>query len=305
MSKEAARRYRTAADLAADERRHLAERPVRARGDAWGYRARKVGLRPPGQHRAQRRRRSPHRARSDCARARASAGAARPGAARRLAFDAALELDPRRLPGRAPRRVRLGRRRRHGACTSSSSAATKRSRSPKASAATTALRAGRADGSRIAFQSEGRIYVVPATGGPARLLVEPEPPADGSPTRPGPRTAGTSRTWRSGTFTSAPSRVAPGATSHTARNGPHSLAWSPDGRWIAFVDGNATFVFGPTAEHDQPRERRAELDLGGAGAGRPGGARHRRPLPEHEPGVAPRAARLALRLEPRGRPRRL
>ena len=39
LRKEPERRYATAAELAADLRRHVEGRPVRARGDGWGYRA--------------------------------------------------------------------------------------------------------------------------------------------------------------------------------------------------------------------------------------------------------------------------
>ncbi len=98
------------------------------------------------------------------------------------------------------------------------------------------------DGSQLAFQSGGSIYLVPALGGRPRLLVAPQPgrwvayPAwspdgreivyvedqtvyvrrlDGGPARPVAR-----------------------------RPAAHSPAWSPDGRWIAFVSGNPIFVFG-------------------------------------------------------------
>lgn len=99
------------------------------------------------------------------------------------------------------------------------------------------------DGSRIAFQSGGTIYVVPRLGGVPRALVTP---ARGR--------------WVAFPAWSPDGReiayvedeavyarpVAGGEPRRLVQRGgaPHSLAWSPDGRWIAFVRGNAAFTYG-------------------------------------------------------------
>jgi Tol biopolymer transport system component len=97
------------------------------------------------------------------------------------------------------------------------------------------------DRSRMAFQAGGRIYEVPAFGGVPRVLVEPS--------RPGSWVA--SMAWspdgRAIAYVEDWAiyvRAIGGAPKLISRLPAHSLAWSPDGKWIAFVSGNPGFVFG-------------------------------------------------------------
>ncbi len=99
------------------------------------------------------------------------------------------------------------------------------------------------DGSRLAFQSQGLIYEVPAFGGTPRVLVRPSRP-DGWVAYPAWSPDGATLAYvENGAIYLRP--VTGGPAKPLAR-GPvaHSLAWSPDGQWIAFVSGNPGFVFG-------------------------------------------------------------
>jgi serine/threonine-protein kinase len=97
------------------------------------------------------------------------------------------------------------------------------------------------DGRRILFQSPRGIEIVPALGGASRVLV---PGLDGGPI-PGP----IAPDGRSFVFASRDSlflRPLDGGATLLVGVGRevHSLAWSPDGRWIAYVAGNSQFVGG-------------------------------------------------------------
>jgi len=116
------------------------------------------------------------------------------------------------------------------------------------------------DGKRIMFRSPRGIEIVPALGGPARVIV-------GDDRAPAPR--GRSDVWGSaglllpGSWSPGGDRIAfarfdslysldleGGSPRLLAHGGEmHSFAWSPDGRWIACVRGNrqsqqAGFFFG-------------------------------------------------------------
>jgi serine/threonine-protein kinase len=95
------------------------------------------------------------------------------------------------------------------------------------------------DGGRLLFQSARGLEVVPALGGPARLLA------------PMPQGSWTDGTWspdgRSIAVALGDSVYARPAEGGAARGlarlpEAHSCVWSPDGRWIACVSGNRRFV---------------------------------------------------------------
>lgn len=105
------------------------------------------------------------------------------------------------------------------------------------------------DGTRLSFEAGQAIYVVPPLGGPAKPLITPP---EGSPPTEGPGYLAWSPDGR---------RMAYGlergievlATGEGARTliptgeQPHSLAWSPDGSRLAFVLGNAAFAYAHNA----------------------------------------------------------
>jgi Tol biopolymer transport system component len=111
------------------------------------------------------------------------------------------------------------------------------------------------DGSRLAYQAQDGIYIVPRLGGPSRLIVPL--PAVATPFSEGSFTPLAGLAWSpdgsriafAGNYGAEglyladvdgggePQRVA-------APREPHSPSWSPDGTRIALVSGNAIFVFG-------------------------------------------------------------
>jgi serine/threonine-protein kinase len=109
------------------------------------------------------------------------------------------------------------------------------------------------DGSRIAYQGNAGIAVVPALGGQPRLVVRLEAQAAESTTSAFTRLAGFawSPDGRRIAYSTGIGRdvtvvpVEGGAASHlTGVRDVHSLSWSPDGTRLAAVAENPVFVFG-------------------------------------------------------------
>jgi len=97
------------------------------------------------------------------------------------------------------------------------------------------------DGTRIAFQYDRGIYVVPALGGIPKQLVEPSP--EGSVRAPSWSPDGKQIAFVQGRNIYIRS-VDNGESRKIAEVfNPHSLNWSPDGSKIAYVSGNLEFLF--------------------------------------------------------------
>jgi Tol biopolymer transport system component/DNA-binding SARP family transcriptional activator len=99
------------------------------------------------------------------------------------------------------------------------------------------------DGSEIAFQADRAIYLVDAFGGVPRLLVKPirEGGWVAYPTwSPDGGQVAYVEDW------AIYHRPVDGGPARLVSRDPaaHSLAWSPDGKWIAFVSGNPVFSYG-------------------------------------------------------------
>jgi len=166
-----------------------------------------------------------------------------PGPTRRVAFDAALELDPALSPdGKViayaadpdgamrlyVRQVAGGR------ALPVSGEIGGYHRAPRWSP----------DGSQIAFQADGSLYVVPAFGGVPRLLVKAPSPS-GWAAYPAWSPDGQAIAYsQNDTLYVRPVAGGEPRVLTAAVPSPHSLAWSPDGRRLAVVSGNSTFVFG-------------------------------------------------------------
>ena len=104
------------------------------------------------------------------------------------------------------------------------------------------------DGTLLSFEMGHAIYVVPALGGAARVLV----PDDVPPSEDGPGFLAWSPDGSRIAYAVDRSiyvRATEGgtATRISTLDQPHSLAWSPDGSRLAFVRVNAAFVYAPNA----------------------------------------------------------
>jgi Tol biopolymer transport system component/serine/threonine protein kinase len=243
LQKEPARRYPSVGVLLEDLDRHRANLPIRARPDSAIYRARKFLAR--------------HRTTMGVAvvallstlalattframRTGSQQGFV-PAAAHRIAFESALELDPAISPdGRAIAfaadyggQMRLYVSEHGGRPRPLIDSLPGYQRSPRWSP----------DSRRIAFQSGGTIYVVPGKGGEPRPLITPAH-------SPGVASPAWSPDGQDIAYVEDRAiyarRIADGESRRLVQRGipPHSLAWSSDGRWIAFVRGNGAFVYG-------------------------------------------------------------
>jgi DNA-binding SARP family transcriptional activator/Tol biopolymer transport system component len=105
------------------------------------------------------------------------------------------------------------------------------------------------DGSRLLFQTNGSIWLVPALGGPPRPVVVA--PDGGRALYPDWSPGGDSLVWVQSD--SIVVRALSGGTVRFVATLPeaHSLAWSPDGRWIAAVSRNEGFGYGAGASRMQ------------------------------------------------------
>ncbi|HEX6049708.1 MAG TPA: protein kinase [Gemmatimonadaceae bacterium] len=257
MAKEPERRYRSAAELGDDVRRHLAGTPVLARGSSPVYRMRRWARR--------------HRVVLGAAAVVAvtstviAAAVLRPtierrlvpGIARRVVFEPELALDGALSPdGRriafvagtetAPRLYvkDLGSER----VTPLGDDVPGLHRWPRWSP----------DGRRLALLAGSRLYEVPSDGSAARALVSPGAEgavvafAEWSPDGMSIAYMEDGAVFIRPAAGGSPRRVAPNVRA------PHSLSWSPDGELIAVVSGNIEFVLGT---HPAP----TVVNLGNAG----------------------------------------
>ena len=97
------------------------------------------------------------------------------------------------------------------------------------------------DGSRILFQCDGRIMIVPALGGAPQVLV-----AEGA-AHPAWMPDGSGIAYVANENTVVRRALEGGAVVKLAEGiTPHSLRWSPDGSRLVFVTDNDLFLFGTT-----------------------------------------------------------
>ena len=103
------------------------------------------------------------------------------------------------------------------------------------------------DGARLVFQAGGGVWMVPALGGAPRQLVAALPDPTVRALYPEWSPDGQTLAWVR--RDSILARGVGGGSVRVLATLPeaHSLAWSPDGRWIAAVSGNEGFVYGAGA----------------------------------------------------------
>ncbi len=160
------------------------------------------------------------------------------------------------------------------------------------------------DGSTLLFSTNssepgGGIYAVPALGGTPRVVVPPvkdEGFAFPAWSPDGKRIAYVrsvganvlSTLWLRDFDGGEPRQLAEGLEFH-------SLTWSPDAKWIAFVSGNSRYQFAPCL--GQPRAQHGEA---GSGGGRRHRLTHRRQVLTHQSDVDARREDPAPGIEPGG-----
>ena len=123
------------------------------------------------------------------------------------------------------------------------------------------------DGSSLLFMAEGGIWLVPASGGSPRLVVE-RPPNDSAGIAHSPTWSPDGRALAWVAWDTLYVRPVEGGAVRALFSAStlHSLAWSPDGRWIAAVVGNHEFAhhklgnLGPSAIHLVPAHCAAPSD---------------------------------------------
>lgn len=112
------------------------------------------------------------------------------------------------------------------------------------------------DGTRLSLETDHAIYVVPALGGDPKLLVGstagPVVNGEGAWSEEGPSYLAWSPDGRRIAYAVGRDIDVRGTeggpvTRLASLNQPHSLVWSPDGSRLAFVAGNAAFVYAPDA----------------------------------------------------------
>jgi Tol biopolymer transport system component/tRNA A-37 threonylcarbamoyl transferase component Bud32 len=244
MNKEPERRFATAAEMAADVRRHLAGEPVRARGASRVYRARRWAVR--------------HRlvlgstlvvalATTVIATAVVRGSAPRrlvPGGAHRIAFEPEFALDAEVSPD--------GRRVAFVAGTGTAmrlyvTNADGEHAMPLGATVPGFHRWPRwsPDGRHIALAAGSRIYDVPAdSAGASRVLVAPDSDA-GYVAFPAWSPDGAEIAYVQDGAVMVRAAAGGAARRLTSAPGtPHSLEWSPDGTMIALVSGNSEFAVG-------------------------------------------------------------
>jgi Tol biopolymer transport system component len=91
------------------------------------------------------------------------------------------------------------------------------------------------DGSKLAFDAKGAIYVIPVLGGPPQLLVDSSSQPSWSPDGTQIAFVRSSGIWVVAVSGGSPRRIVQGRSAH-------SPAWSPDGRRIGYVEENSSFV---------------------------------------------------------------